>query len=451
MMKPLVAAATVLLLLLAVAAGNAKMFPIFRGTQGPLPPLSITSASIAPSSPSYTSGVALNTLIGSASATLSVGSFTGSWSTSGAAGADFTFTGNSLQTNGSTPTCTSATPLSLNIVATQPGVATPFPQAITVTCNPSGGGGGGIPCAVGPNYTGTIPADAQAAGFTTCVFNSDFSLPYFSNPLNWLFCGANQSPPTPVWNLLAYGSGPNPPCSDVAIISDPVYGNTTLNLKYTLTDAANGTYGSNLHSTWNTNQGNFVPVLGMYLEFRQRLSVSTDSNCSRFDGTELSCEYMAFFVYGRRNDTSVPFIESDFLEQYYFGNFSPTYSQDGGGGIGFNAGASGSSWNFPTFHSAAGYNPTVYSTFGLIYTNDGVSNMATCQYYNGVKIGCGTGTFSPSSIATQTSDLGFNVGTNNNGPVSDPPAAERDLYMNYILLFSCANWATGNCPGPMAH
>lgn len=138
-MFQLIKTAVILAVLLVATAGTsyAKLFFLSRGAQGPLPPLAITSASIscAPNC-AYTSGAASGSLIGNASATLSFGNFTGTWSTSGTAGSDFTFSGNQLQTNGVTPTCTSATSLNLNIVATQPGIATPFPQAITVTCNP---------------------------------------------------------------------------------------------------------------------------------------------------------------------------------------------------------------------------------------------------------------------------------------------------------------------------
>lgn len=110
----------------------------------PIPTSTIASASIdCGTSCSYSSGVVSGTTIGNASATLSAGLFSGTWSTSGAAAADFTFSGNHLQANGATPTCTSQTALNLNIVATQPGgTNSPFPAAITVTCNPVVVGGG---------------------------------------------------------------------------------------------------------------------------------------------------------------------------------------------------------------------------------------------------------------------------------------------------------------------
>jgi hypothetical protein len=129
---------------------------------------SIKSALIScGSSCAYTSGASSGTTIGNASATLSSGTFTGTWGTSGTAGADFTFSGASLQTNGATPTCTTTTPLSLNIVATQPGAAKPFPQAITVTCNPMG---------VSIACPGTSP-DPQSSRdhYTAAVWCFDFS------------------------------------------------------------------------------------------------------------------------------------------------------------------------------------------------------------------------------------------------------------------------------------
>src|SRR5271166_2688269 len=135
---------------------------LFVGVQGPLDPVSIIAASIdRGSSCAYTSGATSGTVIGNASCTLSSGSCAATWTTSGTAAADFTFSTAQLKTNGATPTCSSPTTLNLNIVATQGGVVgSPFPKAITVTCNPSGGT---VACDFGPNAA-SIPAPATAAG-----------------------------------------------------------------------------------------------------------------------------------------------------------------------------------------------------------------------------------------------------------------------------------------------
>jgi hypothetical protein len=177
----------------------------------------------------YTSGASTGTAIGNASATLSSGTFTGTWGTSGTAGADFTFAGNQLQTNGATPTCTTTTPLSLNIVATQPG-AKPFPQAITVTCNPMG--------VVSAACPGTNP-DPQSSRdhYTALVWCFDFSQ---AQPGNLFQCNTFGSDPSISFYAGWPFSGGNPgdvnsqtsPCGQYGLAIDPIDGKQSFRMHY---------------------------------------------------------------------------------------------------------------------------------------------------------------------------------------------------------------------------
>ena len=94
-------------------------------------------------------------------------------------------------------------------------------QAVTLSGNTAGGG---IPSFVGPNYRGSIPAAALAAGFNTVVLNMDISdsTPFtyqgatvsWPNISTWLDCAGA---PQPIW-LLDVASGPS--CSDFSIVTD---------------------------------------------------------------------------------------------------------------------------------------------------------------------------------------------------------------------------------------
>src|ERR1700730_18026778 len=73
-----------------------------------------------------------------------------------------------------------------------------------------------------------VPAAAQAANFTTLALNSDFTSAFYANRAHWLDCAGATNP---IWYNVVYGVGPAP-CSNYAIIQDPVYGGQVLSQKY---------------------------------------------------------------------------------------------------------------------------------------------------------------------------------------------------------------------------
>ena len=77
---------------------------------------------------------------------------------------------------------------------------------------------GGIACGVGPNYSGTIPAGAAAAGFTTCALNADFTSSAYSNKATFVNeCGATTQFR---WYWHQYISSPALNCSDISVVAD---------------------------------------------------------------------------------------------------------------------------------------------------------------------------------------------------------------------------------------
>jgi hypothetical protein len=404
-------------------------------TTGGKPPVItrfISAAISCGSGCSYTSGVASGTTIGTMSAVITPPNmFTGSWGTSGTAAADFTPSGNQLQTNSSTPTCTSTTSLSLNIVATQAGVAgSPYPTAITVTCNPTGGGS--IACAIGPNVA-SIPAPANSAGFTTCVANWDFgstgNFTYngatynFSQPLSsggitgWLGCSFSQA--NALWWTTGWNSSGIPACSDFNIIND---GGNVLSMIYTTTD-----FNNNASATWlGLGPGGFggQPYNFATYTFPQNVFIDYQfemlpANVNPYTcPVNEYCELMDFFAIQASSST---FMELDFLEM-----------DSVAGGRAYSCGTNCTN-GFNDYGGAARF---VYTEYGTLLTSDGTQSYM-CGYLNGAGKNCGYAT-------TYTDDRvswGFGVGPQP-GFVAPNSGVTPEMRIRYMRVFSCANWGS---------
>ena len=87
----------------------------------------------------------------------------------------------------------------------------------------------GIACDIGPNYTGSIPAAAQAVGFTHCAANYDFSNSFYATRSNWLDCAGAANPQW--WNL-SYATTTPAPCGRYNIIADTAFGTNVLQSIY---------------------------------------------------------------------------------------------------------------------------------------------------------------------------------------------------------------------------
>lgn len=76
------------------------------------------------------------------------------------------------------------------------------------------GGGPGVACDIGPNAP-AIPAEAQAAGFTHCAANWDFSQPLYATLSNWFDCDGGN--PNVLWHSGSAGVFFSPPCNSRSI------------------------------------------------------------------------------------------------------------------------------------------------------------------------------------------------------------------------------------------
>jgi hypothetical protein len=428
------------LILVALAAlllpqATAKLLTSGRGAQGPMAPASIASVGMScGSSCGYTSGAASGTAVGTINVTLSAGPFTGTLSESGAAAADFTISGTTLQTNGSTPTCSSSTPLSLNIIATQGGLAnSPYTQPITVTCSSAGGG---VACDTGPNVA-SVPAPATAAGFTHCALNYDFSQAFYAVQSNYLDCGNND--PTKPWHWGGpFGTALQGPCASVFQTTDPVTGETVLDIRWLNSypvASPNLVMYNALSASSYTDYPNFYAETVMRVD--NLVAGGTPSAMAAFwDGQDAAGSF-----YG--ND-----IEKDYVEENT-GAFGVTdqnillHGNGSGGGQNWSDGAAG--------------DLTAYHKFGFLWTSDGATANYGCGWIDDVFKGCksvtgvttGVGQYLTRNFMILDNSCYGGTGSCVAGNQATS-APTTNTYFKYARVWSCASWAlaVGATPTP---
>jgi hypothetical protein len=319
--------------------------------------------------------------------------------------------------------------------------------------------GGSIACAIGPNYTGSIPADAQTAGFTTCALNSDFSTPSFADITTWLAGPNCYNPPHPVWWNSDPGPGIVNPCSDYSIVTDGSNGQV-LDMRFTNADNSSGAGYTQMVSlnpyTPIPHPGQTYGSGGMYTEWRGRVSSQT---VHAFDG---GTQHLAGgpFKYAQPGYGSHPFEEVDLDEMY----FNPIGIAGGANAANLGTNYTNGVYYMPFPNSmhicptgCTNFDPTIMHTFGLLETTNGGDTVAFCTYLDGQKLGCATFLMiNPNNNGYTTADIwnaadfwiwqvggGLSIPTPFNGPL--------DTYIQYFRVFACSTWnsATPGCPGPL--
>jgi hypothetical protein len=279
-----------------------------------------------------------------------------------------------------------------------------------------------------------IPAGAQAAGYTTLAFHSDFKQPFYTTLSNWLDCAGATSPQ---W-WIAGGNGHSPPpCSRISMINDG--GVQVLDMSFTAADAADL---ATVLTTVNAISGNRYTQgvdfpNGAYWQATYRVTAS-GLNGNPY-GT-LTSDWWTWSDTGQTG-TSSSFFEFDFLETYGTGcchNDSITHSwgssPPGQPGIllaGFGA---------PEYP----IDPTIYHTIAARITQDGSTNAAMCFYLDGKLQNCkdlvSSGNTGAAAItAAQLNQRNYPV--LEIGPVnSTPVAATMDLLVKDVQIWTCPGW-----------
>jgi hypothetical protein len=344
------------------------------------------------------------------------------------------------------------------------GLTLAVPPMARAGFGPFWGGGAAIQsgaCGGGP------PAEAMAAGFTTCALYSNFTeqtgadwypFPFPGNVTtlaNWLDAFDNQS--NIAWHWSNVGEGTQTAASTISVINDSACGgcqvmsdvlpsgSTAPNEQQSYMSPVEGIYG-------NATPSNVTTPIGVYWEITYRLNtITNDANIGV-------------------GEDDTPFLWNSAGVQNFSLN-QETYSSDGY----YDADSGYIPWNLVTnsptpsvkcngstppgfncYPTVSNYSVANYYTYAYLSTTDGgltsINNAYGCVFINHTLQSCN----SPGSPAGNGYGTGyFNARLFNllqvvaypfpgPGPVN---YNANGIYVQSIREFSCAGWATGQCNG----
>jgi hypothetical protein len=289
-----------------------------------------------------------------------------------------------------------------------------------------------------PPPSGAVPLGAQAAGYTTLAFESDFTQPAYANLSNWLDCAGATAPE---W-FLGGGAGHSPPpCSRISMINDG--GVQVLDIKFTSADAAN--LGTALTTLNNASTRGVDFPNGAYWEVTYRVTPAGRDNNPY--GSLLN-GFVTWSDSGQLGASS-SYMEFDFLEDYaggccHQGSTIHMWGAVPDGQHGFSV----AGYGLPEYH----VDQTAYHTIAARVTQDGTSNLAMCMYIDGQFQNCGDMVSAGNRGATAITPAQLNernLLALQVGPIDTTPvAATMDMLVKDVRIWTCANWqGTLNTPG----
>jgi len=317
-----------------------------------------------------------------------------------------------------------------------------------------------------PNQGGglTPPSQATAAGFTTLAANFDFvnnqmcvydgrspACVAASPTSNWLDCVGNDT--TKIWHRGFPGSTVTAACNH-SIVNDPSTGQSVLQHQFL--------------ASYGTNPG--------FLGNSDSVSIQTVTNGGASNGGTLTFGYpQGFYVEGvyRASISTVTPASAQYQTstwEWSTGScvvdyqLAEIFSTNGGGyGSGTSGGwCPGGAWG-DFWHSYSpdpdlppGYNITQYHKYGMLRTHDGSTSMPFCTWVDDVFQhsqnqwgGC-----IPSELQTDNtiySNRNWSIMwiASSDSSYGGQPRPNEDInaYVQYLRVWSCANWATQDCHG----
>lgn len=283
-----------------------------------------------------------------------------------------------------------------------------------------------------PPPTGlTPPTEAQTAGLTTLAYNYDFSQSQYATESNWLDW-TNTNPNVP-WHNGSPGLGSNFPDGHIFQTTDPTYGQTVMDLQWlssfdgqqtgnnsflSIQTIMNGGGGNQSNDNGVTFPSNFYveDVVRIDPEVVQSCG-SSGSGCSGPDGV------WTWQIGGSQ--------EFDFDELY--GSTVNGYGDAGAAGYTWTSGYPPGNMNVPS-----GWSPNTYHKYGSLMTTNG-SAMYACSWIDDVFQSC----VQP-GVQDNPNWLIMWVGGSG---VNATQLPTTNLYVQYIRVWTCANWQTTKCDG----
>jgi hypothetical protein len=278
-----------------------------------------------------------------------------------------------------------------------------------------------------------VPTEAANAGFTTLAQSWDFSKPLYAVQSNWYDC--NGSLPNVLFHQGNPGVSLKNPCN-VFQINDG--GVTVMDFQYLTSYEGNGFSGqfNQIGGQTFDNFNNTVSIdfPNMFIETVARVA-RTYSTPQNLGGPNDVWTWSTL----RAPTGGTYALEMDVFELYEdqggFGNAS-FFNHDNRSG-GFN-------WtSYGTNHLPSSWSPTAYHKYGMLLTSDGATEIYGCSFVDDIFQGCqAANAASDTALFTSRNRIIASAGSN-----SATAAANIDLDIQYINVYSCANWKAQMCNG----
>ena len=290
-----------------------------------------------------------------------------------------------------------------------------------------------VACDIGPTYMGSLPADAQAAGFTKCAANYDFTQPFYATASNWLDCAGAT---TPQWfqGYIAVEYALHVPCSYIGQIpNDPAFpdGGPVLSIFWDDSQYVGypGTTGTSIETTdAGGNRGPYYTFF--YEEIIARMAILSPTN------------YYSLWSVGQDGQS----IELDGLEVAWGGVDSDSCYHNN------RTGAVLCIW-IATNPPSGPIDFTQYHKWAWRVTSDGVTDVQWCVYIDDVLQGClsvfpTAGQVRGDSTIATAPQL-FVTDRASACPGGHPPCGiTGQMYVKSVRVWTCPAWSQAN---PLAH
>jgi hypothetical protein len=306
------------------------------------------------------------------------------------------------------------------------------------------------PCDIGVPYTGSVPAPAQAAGFTHCVANFDFTNSFFTTKASWLGSGNNLSciSNTPLLYIVQAGPGNMAPCSDFTLVNDTANGGASQVLKVSNTTADAGVISlvDTVSNYGLPNPPGLHIYNGFYSEEVLRLDASYTANTSCPTGGTQPCQYFDYWTIPYTCPGCDRTMEFDFIEAYAQQG-PPNNGAPSAGGAASNTGVSAGGNYLNPGPMTASQLTNGYNTIGEMATivSIGSPNYGACWYLNGSTIKCGTSTVTSTDITAGLYQI-FPAEVGPQGESSSQaPQINQAVYIERLTIWACSNYSTGPC------
>jgi hypothetical protein len=297
-----------------------------------------------------------------------------------------------------------------------PGVAYAANPTATFSDQVVRAGSDPIACDIGPSYTGSIPAAAQAAGFTHCAANWDFSQPTYATQSNWLDCvGTNLSY---TWHQGSPGVS-EAECNIFQTTDPNNSALTVLHIQYKPSDYSISPIVGMQTQPQVAGQPPSFGVNNFYAEATYRIGTSCtapNNGCGPSGG-----------LWHWNNGANTSHIEIDDGELY---GDQGGFADAGAGGVGL-----WQSYNHPN-NLPTGWSPFNYHTYSMLVTSNGTSSMLACPYVDTTILMANCQSVNPSDPSLySTKTWMITTAESRDGSA---PNGNIDLYLQYIRVWTCA-------------